>query len=70
MLGGLVREWGLMVWMVFYSAVNFNSVISRRQLTYLCISCVTPVLGSDSELSCPRENPWKIKRISETRERE
>ena len=36
---------GLIDWMVFYTAFNSISVISRRQLTLFMLSWVSPVLG-------------------------
>ena len=36
-------------WMVFYTAFNSISVISRRQLTLLMSSWVSPVLGWDKQ---------------------
>ena len=38
-------------------------VISRGQVTYLCISLALPVLGQGSEMSCPRTFSRKTKRI-------
>ena len=45
--------------MVFYTAFNSISVISRRQLTLFMSSWVSPVLGWGSEVSCPRTLPRK-----------
>ena len=38
--------------MVFYAVVNIILDTSRRQVTYPCISWLSPVLGMGYEVSC------------------
>ena len=55
----IVAKFSWIDWMVFYTAFNSISVISRRQLTLFMSSWVSPVLGWGSEVSCPRTLPRK-----------
>ena len=51
--------WKVIDSMVFYTAVNINSIMSWQQLTYSCTSWVLPVLGLGSGVVCPRTLPRK-----------